>query len=576
MTTISGTVSLTPLGSVDTSSSTSGHSMFTLLLPDTTAIGNVIQYEYSVTKTDPLSPTQSGFLPLENSISQSGIQNQIIISVPSANNSYDDDSFVKVRAYIGNTDTVTPVIQVTNWSNTCPLSNPPVKPTGVEAYLLRGDPVQNVDRLYVQTIQNASYVNGEISFVVSYSYKNDSGTNTWVVSPLISNWTTHNGNILLPEIVLDADVSYNSIGADAVVYTAINAVYNYTFDNNTYYSVSEISTTVESEIADYYPPTLNDIVPSSDYSVYADNAQTVTLQWSAPTSSDVPKFVVDSYTIIITKDGVFQDSLTNLPESVYTKDVDISQFVDPETSNSFGFKISATFADGTIKTSEEKYLNSYIYSSDVQNLIVAWANNAGDNTQTDILLTFDKPSSLGSFDANVGMPKIFIEVLDDIGAIKNTREIIVTDPDQTTYTQYLADINTTNVGKVRVYVETPDTNSANYLAGPESEVTYVTSELAVITHPAQGVVNVVSNDLLGRYASIHWHASGLNSFRVETTPAIYSGYEVTQNTQAGKDELFYTFVFEPQFIASIGVSPGKEMYFTVGNGSGVSEGSFYA
>ena len=123
---ISGSVVLTPIATVDTSTSDSGVTMYSLVFENTMLTNaNIIQFEYWVAfAASPLTPVIHGFLPLENAVTTQGISNQITIAIPSVNNVFDPVGSLqaKVRVYFGQTASNGQIV-VSNWSNTCPVHN---------------------------------------------------------------------------------------------------------------------------------------------------------------------------------------------------------------------------------------------------------------------------------------------------------------------------------------------------------------------------------------------------------------------------------------------------------------------
>jgi hypothetical protein len=579
---IVGSVQLTPLASVDTSNSNDGHSIFTLLLPSTISdTGNIIQYEYWIYNTTQIPSTQNGFLPVETSSSQTGISNQVTISIPSANNSYNDGSEVKVRAYVGSKDINSePVIQVSDWSNTCPIHNSPPQPGALLAFLIRG--TIGTDKLYVQIPENSAYIDGEISFVVSYSFIDAAGDNKWVVSPLMTGWdkVAKNNYYLLPEIDLDANVESSSH-----VYVAVNAVYKYDFSLKTYYSVSEISVTGQSSEASYQPPALNTIVPNDHYYVYDDNSQVVQLSWTPPPSSLVPNFKVEKYQINFGINGVPTETL-EIADDVSQYAYDVSQYVT-NVSDEFSFTLTAVFSGTTTTTSPAQTLNSFLFSEAVTSANISWVNlgiaKADGTPQYDILTTFSPPISFGTPGGN-GDINYIINIIDDNSVVKAT-QTVAHDPAVTKNTVYFPNVDTSPTGIVEIYVITKDTNFQDDgitnldRAGPAVNVAYESSELGTMTNFSTLGDSVsfewISNNPFDRIGTLFFNDGDIKFVKFETNPQNYTDYEVLLKSPPQElDNLIYEFTFKPEFFINNNIPENVEAHMCVSNSTGIENFEF--
>lgn len=580
---ISGTVLLTPHTSVDISNSSAGFAVFTLLLQsDIIDYGNIIQYEYWISKQNNIPSTQNGFIPVENFTSSAGVVNQINISIPTTNNEFNDGSQVKVRAYVGSTDNSVPVIQVTEWSNLCPIHNPPSKPGRMEAYLIRG--TTGDDKLYVQIPDDVSYELDVISFVVSYSFTDISGFDKWVVSPLITTWEPYpiDNELLLPEIDLQARVK-----EDSQLYVAVNAIYQYEFDSKTYYSVSEISETVQSADGEYAAPVLSGINPGIHYNVYANNTQSVNLSWLAPSGSLVPNFIVERYELDFFKNEQLVRSST-IEGDVRNIEYDLLSYINNTSSDTFTFRLKAIFDNQATEGLEQSF-NSFVFSEAVTSQDVSWVNESSvalDGTQLyDALVTFSPPSSFGT-SGNEPI-KYVINVLDASGAVADT-STITHDPATTKYTEYFSNVATTATGNVEIYVKTTDTNvqddGTTYLerAGPSVIIAYESSNLGAMTEP-----RIVNNDVIiewstntpfDRYGTLFYNDtnnnSALTAVKFQTFEADYSDYEVVHIAPSYGSNLIYKFTFKEAFFFNNSIPAGVEVQMCISNSTGIENEKF--
>lgn len=587
-TAILGTVLLTPHTSVDISNAGSGLAIFTLLLPsDIIDYGNIIQYEYWVYNQDKIPSTRNGFIPVETSSTTTGIANQITLSIPTTNNEFNDGSEVKVRAYVGSTENSVPVIQVTEWSNSCPIHSPPHKPDRMQAYIIRGDEDTADDKLYVQIPDNVSYVENVISFVVSYSFTDISSVDRWGVSPLITKWDPYpiENELLLPEINLQARVHSNS-----QVYVAVNAIYQYEFDSKTYYSVSEISETVQSLEGDYEAPELSDINPKDHYNVYANNNQSVNLSWLAPVGSLVPNFVVEGYELEFSKNGQLEITLPingDLRNIVY----DLTPYINNTTIDTFTFRLKAIF-DNNTTTGLEQSFNSFVFSDKVNTPNVAWVNEASDSDEVtklyDALVSFSPPDSFGT--SGNGQIKYVINLLDDSDAVADTKTITHT-PNTTKYTAFFSSVTTTATGKVEIYVITTDTNDQlqqdgttaySERAGQSEIIPYESSNLGAMTDPQtlnnEVILEWITNTPFDRFGTLFFNDTNNNSdltaVKFQTVDEDFIEYEVEHLSSPYGSNLIYKFTFRPSFFLNNNIPSGTAVQMCISNATGIENDSF--
>lgn len=593
---IPGSVTLTPIGAVDTSSATSGVSMFTLNFDAAViAAGNIIQFEYWIApQNEPLPALINGFIPLEDAVTTQGISNQCTIAIPSSNNVYNPDVNleVKVRVYVGETTTSSPEIRVSEWSNTCPIHNAPQQPGTPVAYLLRGEYPPTYyynDVLYVQIPDNSSYVNGEIDFIVSYSYKDESGEYRWIVTQPLTDWTRYTftnpsaNRILLPVIQLpdNIDVDHNN-----PIYVAVNAVYNYTFQNNdgpinNYFSVSEISTTVQATEGGVDAPVLETIVIPDDYLVYnTPSTQQVVLNWLPPASSLIPVFSVTSYTIELLVDGSIVDSVTNLSSSTLTYTYTIPEtYVTASTTTNLVFRVKAFLATGGYEQSNEQSVNTFRYATAPTNLIVNWANPGEYNGLIDLALSFNNPANNG-----LGPAVDFVVNLKDaLGDIKSTQNVSYIDG-VNPYVVIFHDVPSTITGTVQVYMVNQDTNAQTVggefvnLNGAAASANYVADDLPLmLSYTNNGSVITsewITHTVLDRVCVMNfWNPDAeppaIQSKQFLTEPGTYTDYSVTRVVNSTGDFIYY-FTFNSVFFPAISLfdSPLQCLANTSGIGVG--------
>jgi len=548
---------------------------------------NVIQFEYWVSEENaPLPALLNGFIPTEDAVTTQGISNQCVIAIPSSNNDYDPSTplEVKVRVYFGQTTTSSPEINVSSWSNTCPLHNAPPQTGTPTAYLVRGEytPTYYVgDVLYVQIPDNSAYVQGEIDFVVSYSYTDENGDAQWVVSTPLSSWTRHTFTnpsidaILLPEILLPSDVAYQN-----PIYVAVNAVYNYTFNSVNYYSVSEISTTVQATDASLANPTLETIIIPDDYLVYSNpSTQQIILNWLPPSSSLIPTFTVNSYTIEMSVGGVVVDTITGIPSSTldYTYPIP-SAYVNASTTTTLQFNIVAVFNNGQTGTSNAQYVNTFTYATAPQNLIVAWANSGVGSGNMDIALQFENPQSNGfgsviNFVVNV--------INNNVTVYSQTVPYVAgTAP----YSVYLVNVAAATEGSVEVYMVTQDTNQQTVggsyasLNGASASQNYVADDLPIMLSYSRTSTQLtavwVTHTLLDAICTFnYWDPtlSQLNNLQYATLPdIIYPNHTVAVEPLSTLD-FQYTFTFQNTFFPSSTIP--NRMVMNCSNSVGIGFGN---
>lgn len=517
---------LTPIASVDTSSASNGVCMFSLYFdPVDLSNNNVIQFEYRIyDPLAPLPPNDTGFLPLENAVSSQGIMNQYSISIPSNSNDYNPASVLEValRVYFGSSTSA--AINVTEWSNACPLHNAPPQPTNPVAYIVPGEvgTYYYDDMLYVQIADDQAYIHDDIKFIVSFSYKDQTNTYKWYVSDLL-DWTRHTFSntsynaILIDPVQLTGDTD---LYTGTTMYVAVNAVYSYTYNSKTYHTVSEISDTVEATVASIGAPTLDPIVIPTDYAIYnsVSPSQTITLNWAPPSSSLIPVFTVASYTITVVYGGTTTYTVENLAADTLTYDYVVeSAYLPPDTltSTELSFTVTAVFGSGALETSNAETVNTFEPASEPRDLIVNWAS-IEDDGDVDFSVSFKNPITVG-----YGTPDHFVlSVYDASGSVVATQNEPYVANNLLTYTMFLNSITTTTTGSVRVHLVTTDTNETTAtglyadIDGANATANYVASSVPIILNVNKTVSNltfdVISQVALARVARFDIWDSGVS------------------------------------------------------------------
>jgi hypothetical protein len=484
-------VSLTPIGTVDTTSATTGAFLLNCFVNSTfLSNGNLLQFEYIVAPYDSSDPDKfytpdeitQGFIAIENAgnAGNQGISNQFTISVPSIGYDTTASLAVKVRVYKGETSTGSnPAIIASEWSEQVIVYNPPIKPVITNAYLVRGDvePYYSTqDYLYVQLeVPSENGYGDDIDFVVSYYYKDQNNDTKWVVVN-VDEWDVYTlgttqiiglNPIPLPD---DLDVSWTG-----VLYVAVNAVYPYQIGSLYYYAVSEISETELATEADYSPAVLNPIVIPTDYLVYTTGAQTINLSWTQAASTIIPNFAVSSYEIIV-NDGTTTTTIGTVGSDVLSYTVDISSYA--ECGTTLTFSINTVFETGGEMISNTESVNIFKKSDAPMALIVNWATPGDIDGTVDFRITLVPPEDTGC-----GTPVKFVLTLNDTVL---TSDEVTYDPAKTAYIISLNDMSASSSGTISCVLYTRDTNETTstgeyeLIAGASISASYQSSELPII------------------------------------------------------------------------------------------------
>ncbi len=576
---------LSPIGSVDTSSSNFGVVMFNMLV-DTVLVtsNNIIQFEYQISDdtTEIQAPGSyvSGFIPLENAVTTQGIANQFTIAVPATDNDYDPTTAlaVKIRVYYGATSVSSPnaVISVTDWSNRVIIHNPPEQPTIEHAYLVRSDiePYSYYqDYLYVQLNgTNTPYIDGydnNVEFVVTYYYSDTDSVTRWLVTNIgINDWSLQTIGtaelIVFDPIGLPSDVDWTSN-----MYVAVFAVYPYTVTvgstTTNCYAVSTISDTVTATEAGFLPAELNPIT-NADYSAYTQSStstqQSIDLSWQAQDSSLIPNYAVDSYVVYVSTGSERTAISPSLSGDVYS----YTYTFDNDTyacGTTLTFTVDTIFSSGQALTSNPESINIFKRSQAVTSFTVDWAVYVG-NQLVDFAMSWVPPS-----DSGCGEEQYFEIIIND------GEPITVTWDSSSPYIEYINNYSAGPIGSVVCTPYTKDTNSTEMIAGyATAPQNYQATSLPIIRNITRTddevtfeIASHTAVDLVARFIFANLIGATFSTLDFTTNPHTEYDYSVTQTTQPITGVFIYSFVFSNAFFPE-DIIPS---HFSVvaGNGAGV-------
>jgi hypothetical protein len=534
-----------------------------------TTNNNVFQIEAWVyDESAPLvALNENRFIAVENpnSMSESGITNQTVFSIPEITDIEYNNTTKYVKARVYSSSTSTGEISVSQFSNSVPFHNSPPQPVISHAFLLgRDETYSNTDELYVQLSNSVSDYNlNDIQFFVSYYYTDETDTPQWIVSDLVS------ASFLGDKICLDA-VQFPS-GEDARyplqdVKVAVNAVYIFENASLSYSSVSQISTTVDAENAGYLPPTDLEAV----YNIYNESSQTITLTWQPPSDSTIPNYNVQSYRIYV--NSVLVDTIDAEVEPTY-----VYTIVDGECGLAYEFYVTAVFASGNVSDpSNSVSVNYFEYPSAPTSMYVVWCNQGDYQTTVDMLVTWTNPTTSGC--CKPGETRQFvIEVYNDNSDLRATYNQAY-DPDATSYAKYLNEIETSNTGNVIVYLQTVDTNSPyGNRNGPSVSSVYSVDELPFIydeiINPAQNrlTFKVLTSTPLAYVAQFTYFDTVLTTQAYYTNPDTeYVNQTVTMTPDyEGTGDYLYEFTIEGALFSEHELLIPDSLIISVANNYGI-------
>ena len=369
---------LSYVGSVDTTNSSSGVNMFRILFDQ--SITGILMFEYQVlvstTELTPPSQITTGFIN-PDSAQTDGIQNQWLIPIPATGNDYVTGQVVRVRVYPSQG------LNVTDWSNALDFYNPPAAPVIlIGKYDADTTPYYyNDDDLWV-LLQGAAQPG--ISYLMAYYFCDSSNETVWQVSSLLEP----------SEVIFDGSaclVVHTNMGDDVstdpsknLVYVAVHAVYAFQdASDQTFYTISEISNTVAANQASYEPPVLLPV--DYDYTI-----QNITLTWEAPTSSFLPFYAVSTYDIYL--NDVLLDTVNgDVTTYSYTNTIETC-------GTTLSYYVVANSETGApSQTSNTESVDVFYASQGVTFLSYDWAIRNQETNSARVAFTFKNP-----IDNNIG------------------------------------------------------------------------------------------------------------------------------------------------------------------------------
>lgn len=373
------------VGSVDTSSSPSGSLLISVSFPSSIK-ALMFEYKYQLVETDIADLTNSfyGFVypdsvaPAQNNVD--GFS-EYVLPLPLLDNSVTSEYNVAVRVYLMESNT-----SYTAWSNSLLVIKPPDQPVIVAVLFDEGDYyASSRSRLWVQL--NKDYIDARpgVKYIVSYYYVKQNTTSTsWATTGLL-DLDVRDINKPYLSFLMDGNISTSY----QVAYVAVNAVLPFEDeDENQFYSVSEISNTVDATPLEIVAPVLNDLV----YTENANGSQNIVASWSAPTNSFIPNFTVGNYVLecrIYPTNGtppvVWTEVNNNIPPTQLTYTYNIDTASNPE-GYSFDFRVRADLQSGTdtdysnvesvtqasIIAPEQNDIVYSVYTNGNQNMNLSW------------------------------------------------------------------------------------------------------------------------------------------------------------------------------------------------------------
>jgi hypothetical protein len=485
---------LSYVSSQDVSIAPSGTTNYTILFDASNVTsGNVIMFEYKIqTKGSPipsLNNTSFGFVAVENAI-QAGIANQYMISVPADSQTEDGVPVdtIQVRVYYGSNSSSDVV--VSDWSNELDVHLPPVTPVIFTPTNFDGafyDPSQNLLFVVLEASAN-TYDYDNIEFIVCFFYQDITGTTVWKVSDPTSAQPTLFGPspFWLIEVPLEGVVSTDP--AYKKVYVSIHAVYDWVNDASlNFHSVSYMSNEVIAvESSEDNTPDITDV----SYNVYNTNPlavpgdQTMTVSWIPPGNSLIPFFAVDHYELYYALDGssgytLYADDISsNILE--YTVNVGAnSPYLPPglnlQCGQSIVFRVDAVDVNGDDNSSlPSASTNIFKYSEAVTDLEITNATWDQSLNLVGFTVNFQGVSSDPSANPNKGCG-IGLQYVVEINGIVETTSSSLNYVSDLSYSIVYSGLSISQVGDVKVYLQTQNTNAypSTAMDGLSSTVPYI-------------------------------------------------------------------------------------------------------
>jgi hypothetical protein len=516
---------LSYVGAVDISSENQGKTLYNILFDSTlNTLANVLMFEYKLQAADVEHATKDNveFGYVEHSNFHSGIVNQWQISIPSRNNVYNPnvEMTIQVRVYAGVLNSSNVV--VTEWSNPLNVHNPPNQPkffddTEPSAIYDIGYG-SNLDDLYVFLDPDDEIDYSEVKYLVAYYFTNDSDVTVWDVSEQLT------AQDILIDGAFNAKMlkvpNFGKVSSSLqVVYVSVYAVYKFVSNDNSFYSVSEVTSINEAQTASYFSqPNL----PSNaiTYHIYdSEPEQEMTIQWTAPINTYLPIYNISRYVLEMTTDeptsvdatwNVIDDNITN---TYYNYSTPINNY---PCGTTLSFRVLGIDENDNISPySVVQSINMFKYASAPQNLSVT---ETSVSNGINMRVQFDAPNDNGCGEGYRYIVKVDGVSIHSLGY---GEEISY---GNSSYDILLTNLNVANSGIVEVFLETYNTNNSHgpsTLAGASTSVPYIAYTLSL-----DSVVYDVYTDRTSQIMNLSWNGITDSNWTVVD-------YEVEKSTNGG-------------------------------------------
>jgi hypothetical protein len=446
--------------------------MFQLLFDP--SILNVLMFEYQILDNSHNEPPTSeqmitGFINPDTAQTQ-GIANQWIIPVPATGNDYITNTSIRIRVYPSNG------LNVTEWSNSLEFYNPPKAPVVFTARYDENAGYYYNDQLWV-LLNDISGNGPDLKYMLAFYYYNVLGETVWKVSDLLDpdyiTYETGAGDVsgIRLNCPLEGDVSTDP--TKQIVYVAAHAVYDFTYSSTEYYTISEISNTVEATRAEFTAPVLADIS-------YNYTNQEVELDWLPPSSSYLPFYAVEKYNIYYYTDpSAVPTLLDEVSGNVLTYTYTNTNLVCGTTIYYYVEAISETGAPS--QQSNVQSIQVFTAAGPPATLYVDWAIYNSPEPGAEVVsfaFTFTNPTVLGC-----GAPQYFEWVIAPYGAGTTPLLPYKVGPNQIPYDENAPNYNvitsfTPDLGvnyKAFVRLVTIDPNTSEFIGGAWEDTDTITA-----------------------------------------------------------------------------------------------------
>jgi hypothetical protein len=399
---------------------------------------------------------------------------------------------------------------------------------------------------------SSSYSNGHA--IMNITFSNPSNNNTGCGVPtsfyILVNDIPQQGSVTYVENAQ----SYNySINASSAPQSGIIKVYLVTTDNNGGLYNGNGGTQIRGSSLQFpyfaVDTSLDTIVPA-DYDVYSDPnkvSQDIHLSWNAQTGSGW----LASYQVQYNVDaGLWVNAIgTQTGTSFVFNTTTNGITADPQTMKTISFRVVTTMSYGSVvhvDTSDSSSINYFSFASQPQTLVVQWAAADASLNTMDVHATFENPITPGC-----GTILIFIaELLDASGNSVGVNPLEITyNASTSSYEANFDEVYYMSSGKVRVCLQTTDTNSQNTMNGVYSVADFTSVSLPLFRNVDISESNtlltfeVVSNALLKPNGKFMYKTADIGSALVKTnwnTLAIMSDYLKVDISRGYNNEYKYT------------------------------------